>query len=361
MPVLPLKEAFTARAIGVFWNTYQQSLGLPPYLGTTLFPKVKTPLMDLKWFYGSSGLPVALTPSNYDAEPTLRDRIGFKQIETEMPFFRESYLVKEKDKADYEMLLNSGDEYSAEILRRIMIGPTDLIQAANVNPERMIWQLLAPVDGSPKIAISANGVNYDYNYDIDGSYKTNNFIELTTATDKWTDLENSDPYEDIRMAQKAHKKKYGTVPAVAVMNDNTFQLIVKNKKIHNYLLAQNMSATIMVTDAVVKQFFREQLKLTIYVYDLLYMDETGTAKTFVPDNIVSLLPGTGKLGETRYGKTPEERDGNVASGELAITDVGVALYTYTNEKPPFKTQCICSEIVLPTYERIMDTYVMKVA
>ena len=209
MPALPLSEAFTARALGVFWNSYQKSLGLPPYLGTTLFPKKKTPLMDLKWFYGSSGLPVSLTPSNYDAQATLRDRIGFKQVETEMPFFRESYLVKEKDAAEYEKLMNSDEAFVQEILQRIMVGPTDLIQGANVVPERMIWQLLAPVDGAPKIAISANGVNYDYNYDPDGVYKSKNYVELTTATDKWTDYENSDPYEDLRMAQKAHRKEYG--------------------------------------------------------------------------------------------------------------------------------------------------------
>jgi hypothetical protein len=360
MPALPLNEAFTARAIGLFWNSYQQTLGLPPYLGSTLFPKNKTPLMDLKWFYGASGLPVSLTPSNYDAQATLRDRIGFNQIETEMPFFRESYLVKEKDAAEYEKLMNSDEAYVAELMRRIMIGPTDLIQGANVVPERMIWQLLAPEDGSPKIAISANGVNYDYNYDPNGEYKTNNFMELTSSTDKWTDTENSDPYEDLRAAQKAHKKKYGTVPSVAVMNDNTFQLIVKNKKIHNYLLAQNMSANIMVTDAIVKQFFREQLKLTIYVYDLMYMNESKVSKTFVPDNVVTLLPGTSALGNTCYGRTPEERSGNQSTGELSIVDTGVALYTYT-EPHPLKTHCICSEIVLPTYERIMDTYVMKVA
>ena len=360
MPALPLNEAFTARALGVFWNSYQKSLGLPPYLGTTLFPKKKTPLMDLKWFYGSSGLPVSLTPSNYDAQATLRDRIGFKQIETEMPFFRESYLVKEKDAAEYEKLMNSDEAFVQEILQRIMVGPTDLIQGANVVPERMIWQLIAPVDGAPKIAISANGVNYDYNNDQDGVYKSKNYVELTTATDKWTDFENSDPYEDLRMAQKAHRKEYGTVPTVAIMNDNTFQLIVKNKKIHNYLLAQNLSVNIMVTDEIVKKFFREQLKLTIVIYDLMYKNEAKESKTFVPDYMVVMLPGTGMLGNTCYGRTPEERTGNQSTGELSIVDTGVALYTFTTPHP-LVTQCICSEIVLPTYERIMDTHLMKVA
>lgn len=68
MPALPLKEAFTARAIKVMWDSYKETQGIAPYLGSGFFPAEKTPTMDLKWFKGSKGLPVLLTPSNYDAQ-----------------------------------------------------------------------------------------------------------------------------------------------------------------------------------------------------------------------------------------------------------------------------------------------------
>lgn len=359
---LPLNQAFVANAIAVFWNNYQQSQGLPPYLGTGLFPSDKLQTIDLKWIKGSRGLPVSLTPSNYDALATVRDRIGFKEIETEMPFFRESYLVKEKDAQEYDNYLNSADPALAQqVLKQIMLQPSDLINGANVVPERMIWQLLAPIDGSPKIAMSANGVPVDYNYDKDGVYKANNFVELSTATDKWTDTTNSDPYEDMKALQKAIKTRTGVKPTVAVMNDVTFQLIVKNAKIHNYLLAQNATANPMVTEPLIKLLFQQNLGLEIVVYDLLYKNEAGESKTFIPDYMVSMLPSLRALGTTYYGKTPEERSaGKAANVNFAIVNTGVAVYTY--ETPhPIIDQCIVSEIVLPSYEQMDYTGVLKVA
>ena len=39
-------------------------------------------------------------PSAFDAKATFRDRIGFEKLETEMPFFREGYKIKEKDRQE---------------------------------------------------------------------------------------------------------------------------------------------------------------------------------------------------------------------------------------------------------------------
>ncbi|MEI1255989.1 major capsid protein [Blautia sp. JLR.GB0024] len=357
MPALPLKEAFTARAIKVMWDSYKETQGIAPYLGSGFFPAEKTPTMDLKWFKGSKGLPVSLTPSNYDAQATVRDRIGFKEMETDMPFFRESYLVKEKDAQEYENLMNASDSAVAQqILKQIALGPIDLIQGADVVPERMIWQLLAPTDGAPKISISANGVAYDYNYDVDGSYKSKNFMELT-GTDKWDDLENSDPVEDLRTAKKAMKKRGKIIKAFS-LNDNTWMKICKNKKLAGYILAKNPTATVYITEKIVQAFIMEELEMEPIVYDKLFIDDAGSEKTFIPDGVVTLLPGKTALGVTKYGKTPEERSGDMSTGNLSIVNTGVALYTFTTPHP-IVTQCICSEIVLPTYERMDDTYVIK--
>lgn len=360
MAALNFNEAFTARAIAVIWNNYKNSMGIKPYLGSGYFPAEKSATLDLKWFKGSKGLPVSLTPSEYDTMATLRDRIGFKEINEEMPFFRESYLVKEKMLQEYENVMNALDERVAqEILKNIMLSPIDLIQGASVVPERMIWQLMAPIDGSPKISIHANGVNYDYNYDPDGSYKAKHFMELT-GTDAWDDLENSDPLEDLRVAKRTQRKNNGTVLTVANMNDETFNKIVRNKNTQKRVLAQNPNAVIGITGSLVRELIRndEDLKLEIVVYDSMHKDEAGKERTFIPDGMVSLVPGKVSLGSTRYGKTPEERSGNESTGELSLVDTGVAVYTFTSPHP-IQTQTVVSEIVLPTYERMDDTFVIK--
>ena len=68
--------------------------------------------------------------------------------------------------------------------RLLNVDTASKLDGANVVPERMIMQLLAPADGSPKISIQANGVTYAYNYDPSNTYKTHNFANLETATDK---------------------------------------------------------------------------------------------------------------------------------------------------------------------------------
>lgn len=361
MENLPLDKIFTAYTISVYFNNYVQTLGTAPYLGEGLFPSIKTSKNTMKQIKGSKGLPISLTPSNYDALATLRQRIGFKELEHDMPFFRESFIVKEKDAQEYENYMNANDTSVArDVMRQIMLGPIDLINGANVVPERMRWQLLMPIDGSPKISINANGVAYDYNYDLDGEYKKNNFLELTGATDKWTDKENSNPYNDLKKARQSMKTKYGVVETVVVMNEETFQLIVENKNIKSYLLAQNVAATIMVTDELVKAFFKSQLQLTFVIYDKMYKDEAGVARKFAPNNMVTLLPSLLPMGETRYGKTPEERSGTGNGASLTIVNTGVAVYTFRTLHP-IVDQCIVSEVVIPSYERMDDTFVLKVA
>ena len=70
--------------------------------------------------------------------------------ETEMAFFRESMLIKEADEQEIMRIQDSADPYAGDVLSRIFDDANTLVDGANVVPERMIMQLLAPSDGSPK-------------------------------------------------------------------------------------------------------------------------------------------------------------------------------------------------------------------
>lgn len=356
---LPMKDAFTAPAIKAFYDTYKQSLGEPPFLGDALFPKERTGTLDLRFFEGSAGVPVSLTASNYDAQATLRNPIGFSEFEFDMPFFRESYLLKEKDIQDYENCMASNDILAKEMLRKCMLTPASLVTSANVSIERMRWQLLAPIDGSPRIVINSNNVTHDYNYDKDNKYKNKHYLELTSATDKWTDTVNSNPFEDLRKAKK-EMTKLGKLVSYAVMNDETFQLICQNAHIKEYILSQNVTAHVMVTEALVKNIIKENIGLQIVLYDKIYLDENLKEQKYVPFGMVCLLPSLSKLGVTKMGITPEERTGSQSQGSLSIVDNGVSIYTFT-QPHPLVQQCVVSEIPMPTFERIYDTYAIKAA
>lgn len=99
---LPLAEAFTARSLGVMWNNYEKTLGSAPYLGRQKFGTRKQDSLDLRFIKGKSGLPVSLKASNFDAQAELRDVGGFSDIQNEMPFYRESYMVTEKEEQEYD-------------------------------------------------------------------------------------------------------------------------------------------------------------------------------------------------------------------------------------------------------------------
>ena len=351
-----IRDAYTSKAIALV-NTEVASNRIA-YLGAGLFPAKKKMGLDLKWIKTSKGLPVSLAPSNFDAVSTLRSREGFKLTETEMAFFRESMLIKEADEQEIMRVRDSTDPYAAEVLSRIFDDANTLVDGANVVPERMIMQLLAPADGSPKISIEANGVTYAYNYDPNSTYKTKNFASLTADTDKWSDTTNSDPMDDIATALDAVEAETGERPSIMIVSRKTMDYLKQNAKIKSAILAQNTTATVFMNDNRVKEVFANELGIKIIVYSKQYKKEDGTAEKFYPDGFATLIPD-GALGSTWYGTTPEERT-LMGSGEadVSIVNTGVAV-AVTTTSDPVHTKTTVSEIVLPSYERMDSTYVIK--
>lgn len=351
-----IRDAYNASAIASVHS--EVASNKIAYLGAGLFPAKKKMGLDLKWIKTSKGLPVSLAPSNFDAVSTLRSREGFKFTETEMAFFRESMLVKESDEQEIMRVQDSADPYAEEVLSRIFDDTNTLIDGANVVPERMIMQLLAPTDGSPKISIQANGATYAYNYDPNGTYKANNFAELSTATDKWSDTENSDPLDDVSTAIDAVEEATGERPSIMIVSKKTMNYLKQNAKIRSAVLAQNVTANILMTDARVKEIFNNELGINIIVYSKQFKDEKGAAQKFYPDGFATLIPD-GALGNTWYGVTPEERTlMGKATADVSIVNTGVAVAVSVSEDP-VQTKTTVSEIVLPSYERMDSTYVVK--
>lgn len=355
---MKLTEIFNAKAIAANWT--EASSNAEPYLGSGFFPVQKKMGLDLKWLKGHRGLPISLKPSTFDAKATFRDRVGIAISETEMPFFREGYIVKESDRQEIMRVKDSNDPYAQDVLNRIFDDARNLIDGANVVPERMIMQLLSPVGGHMGIEVQANGVNYSYNYDPDGEWKTEHYMKLETAEDKWSDSENCDPIADIEAALDAQENATGNRPEIALMSKATFAYIKNSKKVQSGVLAQNLTANVNYTNDIVKKYVEEALKISIIIYAKKFKKEDGTTAAFYPDNIVMFMPD-GALGKTWYGTTPEEAD-LMGSGEadVSIVNTGVAVSVFTNRNP-VNTETIASEIVLPSFERMDECYALEVA
>lgn len=348
------RDIFTAKAVALR-QTEVASNGIP-YLGEILFPAKKKMGLDLKWIKTSNGLPVSLAPSNFDAKSTLRSREGFKMDKTQMAFFRESMLISEEDEQEILRVQDSADPYAQAVIDHIYNDAKTLVDGALVVPERMRMSLLAPETGSPKIFIEANGVSYEYNYDPNGTFASNNYVK-NTGTAMWSDTTNSDPLEDVRVAMDAIEDSTGNRPTLAILSKQTMNYLIKNAKIKSAILAQNVSANVFMNASRVKALFSEELNLELAVYSKKYKDEAGVAKSFFPDGFFTLLPGT-ELGNTWFGTTPEERTlmGD-ASADVALVGTGIAVaVTTTND--PVNTKTTVSEIVLPSFEAMDSVYVI---
>jgi len=351
-----IRDLFTPAAVAANWT--EVASNRIPYLGEGLFPARKKAGLDLSWLKGSKGLPVSLMPSAFDAKATFRDRIGFEKLETEMPFFREGYKLKERDRQELLRVSESNDPYLAGILMRVYDDANDLIEGAAVVPERMRMALLFAEGGDAQIAIKANGVDYSYNYDPNGTWKANNYTALS-GTSLWTAAATADPFANFKTVKDAIRAKTGTELVTAVMNTYTFNLLAKTDAVKNRYLTVNGLNLGYLTDAEVAAVVRGTSGLNIVVYDKQYKDESGVAHAFVPDGYVALVPA-GNLGSTWYGTTPEEADliGSSAA-EVAIVNTGVAL-TRIVEPHPVNINLFASEIVLPSYERMDEVALLKV-
>ena len=164
--------------------------------------------------------------------------------------------------------------------------------------------------------------------------------------------------DDVSTAMDTVEALTGERPAIMIVSKKTMNYLKQNAKIKSAILAQNTTANIFMSDKRVDEVFNNELGIRVVVYAKQYKDETGTAQKFYPDGFATLVPA-GALGSTWYGTTPEERTlmGN-ATADVSIVNTGVAV-AVTVSNDPVQTKTTVSEIVLPSYERMDSTYVIK--
>lgn len=345
-------DMVVAQEIGSYWTEAVENT--IPYLGATLFPAQKQLGLDLSWIKGSQGLPVALTPSAFDAKATLRDRIGIQRVETEMPFFRESMRIGEKDRQEINKLLAASNRATLEpILNRIFDDAKNLIDGAEVQAERMRMQLLS----TGKIEVTAeNRVSYDYDYQFPDAHK----YTISVASDKWSATTTANPIRDIQRWQDLVEDDTGVRPTRAICTRKTWNYLIANTAIRMDLNPAG-GQNIIMTDSMLQQYLSAKLGLTVAVYNKKYQLSLGGASNqFFPDEVFTLIPD-GVLGKTYFGTTPEESDllSGGTDANVEIVNTGVAITTI-KEPHPVNVQTIVSAIMLPSFEAIDNVFIATV-
>lgn len=350
-------DVFTAEAIGIR-RTADPSNAIA-YAGAVFFPDKRTMGVDIKWFKLHSVIGTALKPSAYNAMATIRLREGFNGIVEEMPLFRETMKIDERDLFEIQRAQSSNDPYLQEVLDHIYDDTNALIEGASISAERMRMNLLAPVDGSMKIVIGmADNTLYSYDYDKDGKWKAEHYLALT-GTDTWGNPTTAKPLTDIRTGV-LYLKGLGSAPTYAMMTSKTFDYLLESDQIKDSFITSSGKNVGFLDEETVKDVFRRKTGLIPILYDKQFADYDRTKKNFFPDDYVTII-GAGQLGYTHRGVTPEERTlmGNNAA-DVYVLDNGVAIATKTDYGPPVLSWTTASMLALPSFEGMNDIYTIKV-
>ena len=331
-------DYFTSKALAAYYNTKLADANTQPYLGDELFPARKKMGLNLKFIKGAKGLPTTLSLSAFDVKSTKKDRIGFQSVQTKMPFFKNDMLIDEELRQELLIAIEAGNaDYIDTILRNIFDDTITLLDAAAVSRERMRMQLLS----SGAISLANNGQAYTYDYGIGNDQKP-------TPQTAWN-ANGADPLSDIIAWQDVIENKGYARPSRAITSRTVLRTLMKNAGIKEaiYVMSQGK---VTLTEANVKDYFREHAGIEIAAYDKKYMNESGVATRYIPEDLFILIPD-GDLGNTWFGTTPEEADlrSGATDAEVSIVDTGVAVTT-TKTTDPVSVDTKVSQVVLPSFE-----------
>ena len=334
-----LTELVTAKSLATYWNVKASQRA--PYFGESKFPAKKKLGLDLSYIKGARKAPVKLSLSAFDAKVVPLNRGEITKMASEMPFFKNSKNIDEKQRQDLNILLGNAQNQDAVniVINDIFNDKLALVEDALLTLEIMRMQALT----TGAVAISSNGQKFGYDYQIPAENK------VTTKV-KWDDFANADPVSDINDWLDAIEARTGVKPTEAVLNSTTLGYLKKCDAIKNAVYFHSDSALKipnMSTKTVLKHLF-DETGVTFYVYSKNYMDGETQVK-FVADGTVVFMPETA-VGNTWFGTTPEESDLMAGTdAQVEIVETGVAITT-TKQTDPVNVQTKVSMIALPSLE-----------
>ena len=325
-------DVVNANVIAKKWT--ENYIDRVPYLGEAFFAERKQLGNELSYLEGKRPAVRPLNLSSYDVKVIPIGREGFKTITTEIPFFKNSKVINEKQRQQLNIALQTGNEKIINpLVNEVYNDQKSLLDNADVTREMMRMQLLT----SGAIAFANNGqaVSLDFKVPADNKKSTN-----------WSNPTNADPLTDIVNALDYVEAQTGVRPDTVVMNSVTMNQIAKADAIKNAVYVfGNGKVTPSTNEA--RKYIEREAQVSIYVYNKGYTSETtGEFVKFVADNVVSMFVA-GNVGEGVFGTTPEESDLMTESNaKVEIVDLGVAI-TSTKETDPVNVQTKVSMNYLP--------------
>lgn len=337
-------DLITAQNIVDFWETGPEQ---PPLLCDELFPLEQQLGLKIETLKGKRGIPRVLNPSAYDVAALKIEPQQFEMYEQFMPFFKQSDDINEEVRQLINTLISSaGESRVRPLVEKVFGSLTRLLVMARTQRERMVLMMLM----TGIIAITANGQNYYYDYDLEADQRK-------TVKKPWS-APDATILSDIESWLNDAETRSGVRPGRILLNSKTASYFSVNTEIRNAVWGNNSAAP--ATRNMISNYLEAELNVKYKVYDGKFRDEKGVVSNFVPDNTISIFP-TGTLGIGRMGTTPEQSDlQNSLVANVAITDVGVAVTT-TQVVDPVTVDTKVSMIYLPEFDLVDSLIIADVS
>lgn len=340
---MDLKDYISSKEIALYIK------GLPEEatIDKVLFPADKQYGMEIELAKGAKQRPVALRMSAFDT--AVRPRVLSANIDIEkreMPFFKESILIKEADRQKLMLAMAANNQnIVTQILGNVYNNYKNLVDGAEVQMKRMRAQLIQ--NGTLNITSDAGDIVVDYN--VAAAHKET----ISTASKKWNVL-TADIVGDIARWQKIFTNEGYAKPTVLVLTDTLFGYVCLNTAIVNDI--KGMNTNYIVTQNDVKNYLNQKFGISVAVVNGVFVNEAGSIVSYYEDNKVTLIPA-GALGKTVYGTTPEEADSIFGSKQLEteIVNTGVAITT-SLKHDPVNVETKVSQLGMPSFERADECF-----
>ena len=356
---MPFADYFNARELGVYAEA--KLAERPAMLWNELFPAQSIPSLDISWIKHRNDKVSPLRAAALGEKAARRSPAGFVTIQSELPFFRESMLVDEKQRQNITnalVLYENKPDILDQILRNLYDEHAQLIWGAHANCDIMVGSLITSgrIEFSSDINAGRTN-NYEYDYDQDGSWRENNVLQLN-AGQYWNaaSAATNDPLDDLLSAIEDQKQN-GWTTAKILMNTNTFKGMCKSQSLTKAIAPLGG----VVRRTQIQSLIEDETKCELRIYDNLVRTANGI-ENVLPDGKVSLLPKD-QLGKMCFAATPEAFNQQLNKTEprkdIAVMKNGVTILTKAEDNP-VDYETIVSATMLPSYPLMDAVYVLNV-
>lgn len=221
--------------------------------------------------------------------------VGEKTYEMDPGYYGDSATITEKEMLQQRKPGTPNEIWDVSSL--VMKRTRQLLQRAFWRIRQVVWALAATGTFS---VVSPDGV----------LKHTDKFtVQTGNAAVSWGTYASATPYADFGTVQLAHRGysvKFDST-ATAYMNQTTFNKMLKNTNSADLAGFKGQFGQSVISSGLagVNQILANNDRPNIVVWDEVYLNESGTAVTFIPDDVVVIIgkrPGNQPAGKTVFTK-----------------------------------------------------------